>query len=100
MEVLKWICGRKGKDMKKINKTLEECMDDSLKVSDIIEYCNRSAEVECKMKNSIQDKILETGGSESEESCLNTCLWREEMYRNGIPNAIVDIINRKLNGIK
>lgn len=80
----------------RVYKKLQDSMEDFIKVSDIIEYCNRSAETVGKLADKA---IRSTGRGESETSSLGAAAYfleRQRTYEYDIPNIITCIINEPL----
>ena len=80
----------------RIHKKLKDSMEDVIRVGDIIEYCNRSAEI----SQQLADKAIKsTGRGESDTSALGAAAYflnRERIYSYDIPNIIACIINEPL----
>ena len=80
----------------RIYKKLEDCMDDTIKVRDILEYCESAAESVSRLA----DKAIKSMGKG--ETTVSTCgavayfKNEEEIYRYHIPNIITCVINAPL----
>ena len=80
----------------RIYKKLEDCMDDTIKVRDIIEYCENAA----KSVNRLADKAIKSmGKGETTVSACGAVAYfknQEEIFRYHIPNIITCMINAPL----
>lgn len=80
----------------RIYKKLEDSMEDSIKVKDIVAYCNQGAEVNAQLADKA---IASTGRGESDTSALGAAayfLTQERILRYDIPNILTCIINEPL----
>lgn len=80
----------------RIYKKLEDCMDDTIKVRDILEYCESASESVSRLA----DKAIKSmGKGETTVSACSAVAYfknEEEIYRYHIPNIITCIINAPL----
>lgn len=80
----------------KIYKKLEDCMGDTIKVRDILEYCESAAESVSRLA----DKAIKSmGKGETTVSACGAVAYfknEEEIYRYHIPNIITCMINALL----
>lgn len=80
----------------RIYKKLEDCMDDTIKVRDILEYCESASESVSRLA----DKAIKSmGKGETTVSACGAVAYfknEEEIYRYHIPNIIACIINAPL----
>lgn len=80
----------------RIYKKLEDCMDDTIKVRDILEYCESAAE----SMSRLSDKAIKSmGKGETTVSACGAVAYfknEEEIYQYHIPNIITCIINAPL----
>ena len=78
----------------RIYKKLEECMDDTIKGRDIVEYCESAAESSSRLA----DKAIKSmGKGETTTSACGAVAYfknQEEIYRYHIPNIITCMINK------
>lgn len=80
----------------RVYKKLQDSMDDFIKVSEIIDYCNQVGESYRKMA---EKAIKSTGKGESATSSLGAAAYffeRQRAYEYDIPNIITCIINEPL----
>lgn len=80
----------------RIYKKLEDCMDDTVRVRDIVEYCESAAE----SLSRLADKAIESmGKGETTVSACGAVAYfknQEEIFRHHIPDIITCIINAPL----
>ena len=79
----------------KIHRTLEEAKDDLIRVGDVIDFCNRSADV-CM---NLGDKSLKRYGETGDNYLLNAIAYFRQEERNcreELPRIILSMINEPL----
>lgn len=80
----------------RIYKKLEDCMDDTIKVRDILEYCESASESVSRLA----DKAIKSmGKGETTVSACGAVAYfknEEEIFRYHIPNIITCMINAPL----
>ena len=77
----------------RIYRKLEDCMDDTVRVRDILEYCESAAD--CARR--LADKAIKSmGKGETTASACGAVAYfknQEEIFRHHIPDIITCIIN-------
>lgn len=79
----------------KIHRTLEEAKDDLIRVGDIIDYCNKGADV-CR---DLGDKSFKRYAESGSEYLLNAIAYFRQEERNNrheLPSIILNMINEPL----